>query len=279
MDVESTSKLIRGKKEICVFYNDKIFEEVMSNLNPKEIMGISRRSVYYWKQKERPIPVSHLVSICKNNNIEKINLVSLSTNSGNKINLPESNNLSLYHFLGLLLGDGCLCISKERELKRQSYTVRIAVNSKNRINQISRLMESLFGIKPSCHKCKGCYEVCIYSKALLFFLNTYYEIPIGEKYPLMKVPLRIKNDFDSIRYFLRGLMDSDGNQYIYRGRLCFQLRQKSGEFLSEVYNLFHKIGMNINGPYFDKANNSWVIWCSKKNIVDKFINEIDALKI
>ena len=193
--------------------------------------------------------------------------------------IPQNGNFYLSYFLGLLLGDGCICISKERELKKQSYSIRIAVKGDKRINQVLKLMRNLFGINPSQHKGKGCYEICIYSKALLFFLNTYYEIPIGEKYSLIKVPSKIKDNSESIMYFLKGMMDSDGNKYLHRGKLCFQLRQKSGNFLSEVYELFHKIGINVNRPYFDKANNSWVIWCSKKSVVDKFINDIDALKI
>ncbi len=279
LGVKDLKRLISNKKNICILFNDLALEETISNLNPKEVEGVSERSIYYWKRKERPIPVSCLIDICEKNNIERVNVSSLSINSGNTINLPENVDFRLYYFLGLLLGDGCLCISKERELKRQSYSVRIAVKGKERINHVSELMEHLFGIRPSCHKGKGCYDVCIYSKALLFFLNTYYEIPIGEKYDSIRVPAKIKNDSVYIKYFLRGLMDSDGNKYFHRGKLCFQLRQKSKKFLNQVYLLFRFVGLSVRPPYFDKANNSWVIWCSKKSVVDKFINDIGALKL
>ena len=66
LTVESISKLIVDKKGICAFYDDKIFENVVSDLNPKEINGISNRSIYYWRRKERPMPIFCLVDICEN---------------------------------------------------------------------------------------------------------------------------------------------------------------------------------------------------------------------
>ena len=39
------------------------------------------------------------------------------------------------------------------------------------------------------------------------------------------------------------------------------------------------IEIDFNNPYYDKANDSWVLLSSKKIVVDSFINEIHNLKI
>ena len=78
---------------------------------------------------------------------------------------------------------------------------------------------------------------------------------------------------------MKGVFDSDGNLYLHRGRRSIQLRQKSKDFLFELFNLFKEIGIEFNNPYYDKANNSWVLWSSKKELVDNFINKIIDFKV
>jgi intein/homing endonuclease len=73
---------------------------------------------------------------------------------------------------------------------------------------------------------------------------------------------------------LKGVFDSDGNSYNHRNKLCIQLRQKSESFIRELKRLFEKIDIKFRNPYKDGANNSWVLWSSKKELVDNFINKI-----
>lgn len=62
--------------------------------------------------------------------------------------------------------------------------------------------------------------------------------------------------------------------------LCkaIQLRQKSGRFLEGLNRLLRELNLIFNPPYYDKANNSWVLLSSKKDLVDNFIKNIIDFK-
>ena len=74
--------------------------------------------------------------------------------------------------------------------------------------------------------------------------------------------------------FLKGVFESDGNIYLHKETRCVQLRQKSEKFLREIKELFNQVHIDFRNPYYDKANNSWVLWSSKKSLVDNFIKQI-----
>ena len=253
------------------FYTDTDF---LKNIKPTHLCGFSIRSFYYWKNQERPIPLKVLLLVCKYKKLDKVEITSISLNAGNSIDAPCLDEQFSY-FLGFLLGDGCLSISKDKGGKR-SYAVRIAIKEKKCLYEMIDLSKLLFGTNVSHCSAKGCYELCVYSKVLVLFLHVVFQIPIGKKYARIQVPKKLKG-YNQIKYFLKGLMDTDGNIYLHRKKTCFQLRQKSGRFLNEIYDLFHQVDIPVNKPYYDKANNSWVIWASKTATVDKFINEINAL--
>ena len=75
------------------------------------------------------------------------------------------------------------------------------------------------------------------------------------------------------------MFDSDGNIYNYRRGKSVQLRQKSKRFLDELRLLFIFLGLDFHESYQDIANGSWVLWSSKKALVDNFIKKIIALKL
>ena len=264
-------------KDICFTVNDKNFEQIIKKLNPCQIKGISSRLVYYWKQNKRPIPSRYLKEICRHTEIKSINIVSFSVNSGKKIIIPDKENLQFYYLLGLILGDGCLSFNN-KHLHGGSYTLQITMRYQKEAKKVKNLIKDLFNINSSIYKGKGCYNICTFSKTLVIFLNKLFSIPLGKKYKLIKVPTIINKDSNYIRYFLKGLFDSDGNIYKNKNKWCIQIRQKSKIFIIQIHSLFKKIGIEIRGPYYDKANNSWLLWSNKKETVDNFMRHINTIE-
>jgi intein/homing endonuclease len=142
------------------------------------------------------------------------------------------------------------------------------------------MIYELFGIKSSIYPGKGCYDVCTYSKPLVLVLSHKFQIPIGKKYCNLQIPLIIINGESSLKKaFIKGIFDSDGNIYSHKGKNAIQLRQKSGSFLKQISDLLYSINFGFNEPYYDIANNSYLLWSNKISLVDSFINEIIEFKI
>ena len=119
-----------------------------------------------------------------------------------------------------------------------------------------------------------------HSKPLVLILNKKYQIPIGIKYDTIQIPKMIYIGHGKMKKaFIKGVFDSDGNLYIHRNNKCVQLRQKSQSFLNEMMKLLSSLDLNFRNPYYDKANNSWLLWTSKKSLVDSFINKIIDFKV
>lgn len=267
------NKLKTAGKSICITPQDVNFQNALQKLETSSIKDLSSRSVYYWKKGERPIPLKYLIEICDKHQIKKMNIEKLSVNSGNSIRLPNKKEPQLYYLLGIILGDGCLTVNK-KSINQNSYTLQITIREKDEAINIKEVIKKLFDLNSSIYKGRGCYNVCSFSKALVILLNKKYSIPIGKKYEKIKVPESIKKDQTTIPYFIKGLFDSDGNIYTHRNKKCVQFRQKSQSFIKEVQKLLQEIGIPLPGPYYDKANNSWLLWSSKKDVVDTFINKI-----
>lgn len=241
----------------------------------KSFQRFSSRSYYFWRENKRPIPLEVVLKIMDDYKLEQIEISHFSINGGNRITPPDENKVFFYYFLGLILGDGCLMHQRKGE-KRNTYGLQITFREKREAEEIKFLVRKLIGVTPSIYPGRGCFNLCLYSKPLVLILHKKYDIPIGLKYPSLKVPEIIKTSTkNQKKAFVKGVFDSDGNIYIYRGKKIVQLRQKSYHFLKQIKELFIELGINFREPYYDRANNSWVLWTSKKEVVDNFINELN----
>ena len=275
--IELLESLIYEGKEMVV--NSAQLAKLIAHYGPSDFSDFSPRSFYFWKEQERPIPLSVAIKIIKKERVRSITIESFSVNGGNKIFPPNEKDESLYYFLGLILGDGCLIHSKKRG-NRNTYLVQITFREKISAEMMKKWVEKSFNLIPSIYPGRGCFNLCIFSKPLVIILHKKYDIPLGLKYSSIKVPEIIKNcSSKRIKLFLRGVFDSDGNIYLHRGKKSVQLRQKSYSFLKELKDLFLKIGVEFREPYQDIGNNSWVLWTSKKKTVDNFINKIMSINI
>ena len=259
-------------KNVCI--TSKELSKTMRKYSPKDFPDFSPRLVYFWKNGERPIPIKTAVEIMNNNKIKSININNFSISGGNKIKFPNRETIPFCYLLGLILGDGCL-IHRKRESNKNTYLIQISFCDKEQANSIKRLTKNLFDINSSIHFHSGCYNLLTHSKPLVLILNKMYQIPIGLKYSSIKVPDIIVNSNNTkIKAFLKGVFDSDGNIYIHKNKKSVQLRQKSQTFLTQIHQLFCRIDICFRNPYYDKANNSWLLWSSKKSLVDNFIKKI-----
>ncbi|MBU3924202.1 MAG: hypothetical protein KJ592_04750 [Nanoarchaeota archaeon] len=260
---------------ICVFSKDLV--DLLSEFTPKSFDDFSSRSYYFWKTHKRPIPLSVAIKIMEIKNLKSVEVEYFSIKGGNKIKFPDCENDAFCYILGVILGDGCLVHSVRG--KRNSWYVQITSNSREKINYLSGLIWELFEVEVSVCDYDNYHDLYIFSKPLSMILANKYEIPIGLKYEKIKVPevVRLRKSFR--KSFIKGVFECDGNIYNYRGKKSVQLRQKSRRFLIDVREICEDVGVSFREPYYDKANNSWVLWTCKRSVVDNFIKKIGGFKI
>ncbi len=275
---DKTLKYLKDSgKEVGAFSKDA--REILKKHNYKEFSYFQNRSYYYWVSGKRAIPLSIILRIMREHKLKEIKLDFLSVGGGNKIKFPDNISDELCYLVGLILGDGCLVHSKRNE-RKNTYYIQISFKNIKKAEEIQNLVTKLFEIKSPRYKGRGCFNIYAFSKPLVMLLNKEYEIPIGEKYNLLKVPKKIKNsNSKKRRFFAKGVFESDGNIYFHRGKKAIQLRQKSQKFLNEIRELLKKENLEFNKPYRDNANNSWLLWSSKKELVDNFIKKIVNLEL
>ncbi|MDO8460710.1 MAG: LAGLIDADG family homing endonuclease [Nanoarchaeota archaeon] len=264
-------------KSLCI--SSEQISQKLNLFSPKDFPEFSTRLYYYWISGEKPVPLSVVLHVMQKRNIKFIKIKSFSVGGGNKISLPKEKNILFSYFLGLLLGDGCLVYSK-RNNSRGTYSVQISFRERKEAEEVKDYVNYLFNINSSIYNEPGCCRLNIYSKPLVIILNKKYQIPLGFKYATITVPLIIKNGYKTQKKaFIKGIFDSDGNMYVHRGSKTIQIRQKSERFIKEIKEVLDSLGLNFKEPYYDKANGSYVIWSSKRVLVDSFIKQICAFSI
>lgn len=253
--------------------------KLLSKYRPSEFNGFLSRSYYYWKSGTRPVPLRAVLKIMDGLKVKSVDIQKFSVGGGNVLSVPMDDLIEFHYLLGLILGDGCLVVN-EKKGNRRTYLMQITFRLKSEAIFIRKHCISLFNINPSIYRGEGCWNLCLYSKPLVFILNTKYNVPLGLKYAKICVPERVKMGSKNEKIaFLKGVFDSDGNIYKYKSRVGVQLRQRSQPFIIELWKLFSQVGIDFNHPYFDKANHSWLLWSSKKELVDSFINRINTFNI
>ena len=264
-------------KNVCIY--SKIISNMLCDYNLNSFKDFSTRLFYYWRDCKKAIPLEVVIKIMKDKKLKKLKIDFFSMGGGNKIKFPEDKELNFSYLLGLILGDGCM-IHRDRGNNRNTYSIQICFVKKEKAEKIRLLIKDLFGINSSIYDARGCYVLATFSKPLVMILNKKYEIPIGLKYGSICIPKLVLNGNKSMKIcFLKGVFESDGNMYFHKNSKCVQLRQKSEEFLREIKDLFDQVGVNFRDPYYDKANNSWLLWSSKKSLVDNFIKQIINFKV
>ena len=195
----------------------------------------------YSKLKEWPLgrkPISllelkKLISSCnrkfstkmKEKIYEKELLVSTSY-SKHKVLFPKRIFPELSYVIGLLLGDGSLAGKSSN--KKGNWSIRVFFDNKEHMLIYKNAIQQIFGILPVFEYRDNSYYNCYFaSKAVHWFLKTFFGLKTGAKASLIEIPNIILNSSDeNIKACIAGLIDSDGTVTVKRKAVKYSSTSK-----------------------------------------------------
>ncbi len=240
-----------------------------------KILQVSPSSVSKWLYSNVAIPITSfnfLYQLSKNKRIP--DKIMFSTKSGSGIRtwvLPNELNSKLAYLLGYLAGDGCL--------HTNSYTISFVFNNLNECKRILSTLRKLFHIEADYDNYKTYFVVRLNSKVLHLFFNKLFDFPLGKKKGKLQVPSLIQNSSSKIKLqFIRGFFNADGCLCHTEKTYALMFKQSTERFLKQLKIMLLEFGYNLNGPYFDKQNDSWLLATWKASTINnlKRILEINA---
>ena len=129
------------------------------------------------------------------------------------INKKEIDELSLAEFIGILLGDGSLCIKNINSKCHNRLKITLDSDSdKEYINYVSNLIEILFNIKPHIKKRsnENAVDIFVFNKEIITFLINEVGLQLSPKWDRAIVPNAfLKDNLDLL--VIRGYFDTDGS--------------------------------------------------------------------
>jgi hypothetical protein len=133
-------------------------------------------------------------------------------------NLIESE--LFLEFYGALMGDGWIGKYYNKKYEKTHWIVGFSghsINDRNYfLNRISYLMRSLFGRKGYLkNRPKNSIEFIFGHKDLIIFMNEQLGFPIGKKGQI-GINQKFVEEWEFLRYIVRGLFDTDGSFYLDR---------------------------------------------------------------
>jgi len=193
-------------------------------------------------------------NLSKLQNIKNCNKSSLK--------LPTKMSEEMAELIGAHFGDGCLCLAKNH-----TYSIAYCGNlikDKEYFDYLLKLILRNYNLrfkKSICSK-KSSLVIRTYSKKLFYFYKLCLQIPSGAKNNL-KIPNYIKKNKIYLKFFLRGLFDTDGCVTLQRyGKYEYTLVKictKCKSFAEEIKKSLNFLGIpsfitikrNWNKEYYD----------------------------
>ena len=124
----------------------------------------------------------------------------------------EQYQIKLAEFIGILLGDGSICIKNVNSKCHNRLKITLDSNSdKEYINYVSNLIEDLFKIKPHIKKRsnENAVDIFVFNKQIITFLIDEVGLQLSPKWNRAIVPIAfLKDDTDLL--VIRGYFDTDG---------------------------------------------------------------------
>lgn len=128
------------------------------------------------------------------------------------INQDKINSNSLAEFIGILLGDGSLCLKNVNSKCHNRLKITLDSNSdKEYISYVSNLIEGIFKLKPHIKKRKNenAVDIFIFNKNIISFLINEIGLQLSPKWNRAVVPSAFLNDNLDL-LVMRGYFDTDG---------------------------------------------------------------------
>jgi len=128
------------------------------------------------------------------------------------IDKEKIDEVSLAEFVGILLGDGSLCIKNINSKCHNRLKITLDSNSdKEYITYVSNLIELLFDVKPHIKKRsnENAVDIFIFNKEVIIFLINEVGLQLSPKWNRAVVPTSfLKDNLDLL--VIRGYFDTDG---------------------------------------------------------------------
>jgi len=201
--------------------------------------SISRAMLFNYRKGSYPIPDSLFTELIKKTGIKIPSKKILKTVYLKKeISIPQLNE-ELAEILGVLNGDGYL--------GKRPYEICITGSKLERdyFLYIKKLLEKLFNLNFKISYQENKIRIRTYSKDLVLFLNKQYNLPIGKKTGNLTVPLKLKQNKNFLKAYIRGLFDTDGSIYIRRKKEpVLEIISIDKNYLEEVRKALGSLGIS-----------------------------------
>jgi len=158
--------------------------------------------------------------------------------------IPKKLTPDLSYFLGLTITDGHI------RNHRTHYGIYLYTSYLEEITLIVKLIKNLFNYNANIYRKKKFgfnkrfnFQITINSKALVDCLNEKFNMPIGNKSLIVRVPEIITNsDNEIVSNFIRGVIDGDG----HITQKTVHISSGSYLFLIDIKSLFSKFLIDCN---------------------------------
>jgi len=196
-----------------------------------------------------------------------LNQKKISFKEFQKPNLPNVDDGRFFYFLGLLITDGHIEITRG---KKHNYQIKIYTSYEDEKEMILELIKYLFNYRASVRERrmgfgkKLNYEIYISSRVLCEFITNNIKIPSGNKSQIIRVPnITFKSKEDKIASFLRGVIDGDGS-ILKTGAM--KIVSGSEGFLKDIKFLLAKLNIK-SGKLSKDKNGVYTLWvCGKDGL-------------
>ncbi|MCR4368386.1 MAG: hypothetical protein NUV67_00595 [archaeon] len=186
-----------------------------------QLLGVSYVALKEWPHGRKPISLEKLdklIGFCTapfqdeiKSKIDSREVLLSCRYSPHKIKFPKIITPDLAYLLGLFLGDGTFAGDSSNE--RGNWTIGVFFDNRNHQALYDSILLEIFGIKAKHYDSKkNCFVSYFASKALHWFLRSYFEVCNGYKANKIIAPslIFVSNNWELVAPFLQGLFDSDG---------------------------------------------------------------------
>ena len=243
--------------EVCVWnikeQVNKVILELGGPAKASKLMDIKKSCLKEWHLGRNPISLSKLNELLllidgnlKQEIIKEIDSKQIYLKcqySNHIIKFPANLTSELSHVIGLLLGDGSLAGNILN--KTGNWNISVYFDETNHLEIYKKIIEDIFEVKVKTYVQKEtCYCAYFASKAVHWFLRSFFGLHNGYKADKIEIPERILETKNSnlIASCLRGLFDSDGTVIVNRKAVSFS--STSEKVVNQVFFWLKKFGIN-----------------------------------